>query len=177
MSRIPYSPRMDWEAIGAIGEIVGAAAVVVTLGYLATQIQYAKIAASDSNRLIRASGVREMYLAQAQDPTLAMSLAAFDSTADAYYRAYAAEFGTTVEQAICTDSQNQYYFWLHWGQFASLKTTADEEELRNVARGFYSVPYVRYSWDTSPYAKTLLEPRFIDFIDQILAETPDVPRV
>ena len=166
---------MDWEAIGAIGEIVGATAVVVTLGYLATQIRYAKIATSDSNRLVRASGVREMYLAQAQDPSLAASLAAFDPVADAYYRAYAEEFGTTVEQAICTDSQNHYYFWLHWGQFASLKTTADEEELRNVARGYYAVPYVKYSWEKGPYAKTLLEPRFVDFIDQALTENPDAP--
>ncbi len=31
---------MNWEAIGAIGEIVGAAAVVATLGYLALQIRY-----------------------------------------------------------------------------------------------------------------------------------------
>ena len=30
---------MNWEAIGAIGEIVGAIAVVVTLGYLALQIR------------------------------------------------------------------------------------------------------------------------------------------
>ena len=30
---------MNWEAIGAIGEIVGAIAVVATLGYLATQIR------------------------------------------------------------------------------------------------------------------------------------------
>ncbi len=30
---------MNWEAIGAIGEIIGAGAVVVTLGYLATQIR------------------------------------------------------------------------------------------------------------------------------------------
>jgi hypothetical protein len=30
---------MNWEALGAIGEIVGAAAVVVTLGYLAVQIR------------------------------------------------------------------------------------------------------------------------------------------
>lgn len=30
---------MDWEAIGAIGEVVGAAAVVVTLGYLALQFR------------------------------------------------------------------------------------------------------------------------------------------
>jgi len=30
---------MNWEAIGAIGEIIGAFAVVLTLGYLATQIR------------------------------------------------------------------------------------------------------------------------------------------
>jgi hypothetical protein len=30
---------MNWEALGAIGEIVGAIAVVVTLGYLAVQIR------------------------------------------------------------------------------------------------------------------------------------------
>ena len=30
---------MNWEAIGAIGEIVGAFAVVATLGYLAVQIR------------------------------------------------------------------------------------------------------------------------------------------
>ena len=30
---------MDWEAVGAIGEVIAALAVVVTLGYLATQIR------------------------------------------------------------------------------------------------------------------------------------------
>ena len=30
---------MDWDAIGAIGEVIGAAGVIVTLGFLATQIR------------------------------------------------------------------------------------------------------------------------------------------
>ena len=30
---------MNWDAIGAIGEIIGAIAVVATLGYLAVQIR------------------------------------------------------------------------------------------------------------------------------------------
>ena len=30
---------MNWDAIGAVGEVVGAAAVVVTLAYLAVQIR------------------------------------------------------------------------------------------------------------------------------------------
>jgi hypothetical protein len=39
---------MNWEALGAIGEIVGAIAVVVTLGYLAVQIR-------QNTRTVRAS--------------------------------------------------------------------------------------------------------------------------
>jgi len=39
---------MNWEALGAIGEIVGAVAVVLTLGYLALQIR-------QSRRVIRRS--------------------------------------------------------------------------------------------------------------------------
>jgi len=35
---------MNWEAAGAIGEIVGAIAVIATLAYLATQIRYARLA-------------------------------------------------------------------------------------------------------------------------------------
>ena len=30
---------MDWEAVGAIGEVIGAIAVVATIGYLAKQVQ------------------------------------------------------------------------------------------------------------------------------------------
>ena len=30
---------MNWDAIGAIGELLGAVAVVLTLGYLAAQIR------------------------------------------------------------------------------------------------------------------------------------------
>ncbi len=39
---------MDWNAIGAIGEILGAVAVVATLGYLAVQTRY-NVAATQAN--------------------------------------------------------------------------------------------------------------------------------
>ena len=41
---------MNWGAIGAVGEILGAIAVVLTLVYLAVQVRYAKEAATDNNR-------------------------------------------------------------------------------------------------------------------------------
>ena len=75
-----------------------------------------------------------------------------------------------IKQAITADSASHYYFWLHWGQFASSKNEADLEELQNVVNGYYRIPYVNYSWENGPYAKLLLEPRFVEFVDRILAE-------
>ena len=54
---------MNWDAIGAIGEITGALAVVLTLGYFGIQIRAAREAAADTNRLHHSNGVREIMLA------------------------------------------------------------------------------------------------------------------
>ncbi len=48
---------MNWEAIGAVGEIVGAAAVVATLIILVFQIRDSTRATQESNRLERASAL------------------------------------------------------------------------------------------------------------------------
>ena len=160
---------MNWDALGAISEAIGSIAVVVTLAYLATQIRYAKAAASDANRLTRASGVREMYHSMSQDPSLALALSKVDPVADDYFRGFAEVFGVTVEEAIQVDSQSHYYFWLHWGQFASTQNAEDVEEFRNLVRGYYTVPFVKYVWEHSPYAKLLLEPRFVSFVENELA--------
>lgn len=48
---------MNWEAVGAIGEIVGAAAVVVTLVFLAAQIRLSARATQESNKLERAAAI------------------------------------------------------------------------------------------------------------------------
>ncbi len=50
---------MNWEALGAIGEIVGAAGVVVTLGYLAIQIR-------QNTRSVRAAAFQEAIRDAAQ---------------------------------------------------------------------------------------------------------------
>jgi len=61
---------MNWDAIGAIGEIVGAMAVVVSLAYLATQIR-------NQNREARAATIQQVLqnnadtISQLQDPELA----------------------------------------------------------------------------------------------------------
>jgi hypothetical protein len=48
---------LNWEAIGAIGEIIGAGAVVATLIILVAQIRHSTRAMEESNRLERVSAI------------------------------------------------------------------------------------------------------------------------
>lgn len=49
---------MNWEAIGAIGEVLGAIGVIATLGYLAAQIRHNTRSVRAASRLDIASGWR-----------------------------------------------------------------------------------------------------------------------
>ena len=62
---------MNWDAIGAIGEIVGALAVLVTLIYLALQIRQAKKQISLIGIQERAKQIQNLMLPIATDPSLA----------------------------------------------------------------------------------------------------------
>jgi hypothetical protein len=70
---------MNWEAIGAVGEIVGALAVLVTLIYLAIQVRHTRRAqqaeAIRANRLER----REFHTAIRDSPYIAMIIAKIES--------------------------------------------------------------------------------------------------
>jgi hypothetical protein len=70
---------MNWEAIGAVGEIVGALAVLVTLIYLAIQVRHTRRAqqaeAIRANRLER----REFHTAIRDSPYITMIVAKIES--------------------------------------------------------------------------------------------------
>ena len=55
--------EVNWEAVGAAGELLGATVVFITLVYLAMQVKSARLTAIDTNRLARAKGVTDMQLA------------------------------------------------------------------------------------------------------------------
>ncbi|MEC7766452.1 MAG: hypothetical protein VYA28_07715 [Pseudomonadota bacterium] len=162
---------MNWEAIGALGEIVGALAVVLTLAYLAIQVRHAKEAAADTNRLERSKGVRDMMLASAADSGLRENLTKGLQLSD-YYNEIASNLNMSSDEAASFDWAMLYWFWLHWGQYASTTKESDVEELRNVISGFYRNPGVRVCWEKSPWARPVLEKDFVNFVDEILAQDP-----
>ena len=62
---------MNWEAIGAVGEILGAIAVVVTLLYLARQTKASGRATVSASRSASAVAISELDRDVARDPELA----------------------------------------------------------------------------------------------------------
>ena len=162
---------MNWDAIGAIGEIVGALAVVLTLGYLANQVRHAKEVAADTNRLERSKGVRDMMLASASDSDLRENLTKGLLLSD-YYSEIASKLNMSSNEAASFDWAMLYWFWLHWGQYASTTKDSDVEELRTVINGFYRNPGVRLCWEKSPQARPVLEEDVVKFVDEILAKDP-----
>jgi len=70
--------RMNWEAIGAVGEVIGAVGVVATLGYLAYQIRQNTVQLEQSTLSTRAAAInasnvtlRENRQSIFQDPDMA----------------------------------------------------------------------------------------------------------
>ena len=57
---------MNWDAIGALGQMLGSIAVFVTLGYLAGQVRYAR---TETRRALSqgASGSRARHSGQTDD--------------------------------------------------------------------------------------------------------------
>lgn len=164
---------MNWDAVGAIAEAVGALAILVTLIYLTLQVRQAKLASADTNRLMRASGVREMTLTCLQDKELRETVySAYGQVGEEYLAEFSQKMNISVDKAEQLDLYTQYYQWLHWGQFSTTMTAADERELRQVASQFYNVPAFRYAWENSMSARGLMDSDFVTFIDSVLVDEP-----
>ena len=161
---------MNWEAIGAVGETLGAVLVLITLVYLANQVRYAKNAAADANRIARAKGVCDLNLAFAQNPDLHRA----NTKANGYqgwYEELASELGITVEEAQKADSISIYWIWLHWSQFAGTNREEDLAELKTTVGKFYSLsPAIKHAWNHGPFSKPIMGSAFISFVDQAIAD-------
>lgn len=61
---------MNWETVSTIAQIASAIAIVISLIYLALQVRFARLLASDTSRTARSGGVRANVLAMANNTEL-----------------------------------------------------------------------------------------------------------
>ena len=159
---------MNWDAISAMGEIVGAAAVVATLVYLAIQVRSAKNVAADVNRLSRAVGVRETIRHTIDDSELSDAWIRAAGMVD-NIQAVADRLGLSHREAQKVTFQCHSWWWLHWGQWASITTEKDMAELKHLISEFYSAPPISVVWADDESVQ-LLDSEFIEFVNDAILE-------
>ena len=144
----------DW---GAVGEILGAIAILVTLVYLATQVRYARHTITDANRTSRVEGIRELnglLMANAE-----VRKAWNKGMGPEYRRLHddiAESLGLSFDEASIVITQGANWAFTHWAQYRSLKSPEDEKELTNIVKGWYG---------EDPMRALIIHPNFRGYLD------------
>jgi hypothetical protein len=100
---------MNWEAVGAIGEVLGSITVVATLFYLSRQIRQNAHALDRSNEYARANSIHQTNLHSSQvDAQLAQDA----DLASIYHRALAGEPLDNTEIVRFQAFVSMYFTWL-----------------------------------------------------------------
>jgi len=116
---------MNWEAFGAISEGLGAAAVFVTLGYLAIQVRHARTEMARSTQQARADAMRQVWLTQASQPELATAFAKWF----AYHDVQLGAFAEMAAAAGLSDTEARQVYaslWASWTHYEQMIESLDE---------------------------------------------------
>jgi len=110
---------MNWDAIGAVGEIVGAAAVIATLVYLSIQIRQSKVSTTSANMLNAIESFNPLNMSVGSDPELASLVNRGVSEFDSLDEKERAQY-SYIQRA---------YFNCFWNVFLQHKLGSVSEEL------------------------------------------------
>jgi hypothetical protein len=161
---------MNWDAIGAIAELLGAAGVIASLVYLATQIRHSQEQMAQNTQALRASAYQEVVnqrdsamLPLMQDGELAELCARGTENLGDLSDDEKRRFGVWIFTAM-SSSDNIYYQY-------RLGFVEEERWQTQLARlkALLSGPGVRVWWATSG-SSALLSTRFIALVEEILGE-------
>lgn len=148
---------MNWDAIGAIGEIVGAVAVVATLGYLAAQTRL-------SNRLARANTILQL---QAENRAHRNALSHDEDLARIVMKAIAGEELTNLElfrYRARSDSSLSFFESIFLQAEVGTITREDFVRFEPVIRGVAKVAKER------GLERAVQSPQFTKYIDALLED-------
>ena len=160
----------DW---GALGELVSAIAIIVTLVYLSIQVKYARIAASDASRVNRLAGIHNIELQYVNDPSFRELWSKVSGPGlSKIYEDIANELEISQDEAMRVISYGSNWIWLHWAQFRSIKTAEDESELKNIINAWYSEGPMRALIEHHMY-RSFYDQEFMSFIDENISKHDD----
>lgn len=159
---------MNWEAIGAAGQILGSVAVFVSLAYLAIQIRRSTAQAKANAFTQMNQMAQELCLLLATDLPLAKTLftANQDWSALSPEKQFQAHMLNLVEVQL-------YESWFHMMLHGQLDEARYHSREGHITRRLSS-PGARHWWDQHAYN---IDPRFRDRINTRLANPSSLPEM
>jgi hypothetical protein len=155
---------MNWDAMGAIGEIVGAIGVIATLGYLAIQTKHNTRAVNASTFQGNVAIWQDMFLALSGIDAPEAFAQGMLGSRDIYALSYQKFW--MVCRTLFLNFENQYYQYR--------QGTLDEEAFKgyevSICDMALSWPGIRAWWtmNSNSYGKT-----YVDYIERLLISTQD----
>ena len=161
---------MNWEAIGAVGEMLGALGVIATLGYLAVQIrQNTRAVRSNTSQAITDSRV-EFLASVTDDADVArifysglVDCESLEGTDRGRFSLLMARFTATMEN----------YFYQH--RQGSMDTEQWTRMLETL-RFFFATPGGQYWWKNHPIRPDVPFERFLDEEVKRILSSPELGR-
>jgi hypothetical protein len=162
---------MNWEAIGAIAELLGAVGVIASLVYLATQIRHSREQMGRNTRALQAGAYQQfeesVYRKVMDDLTIpGLERIVRLGTAD-------------IEQL----SEEDMFRWSRWifmrlrafdNSHYQFRMGMQDEDRWQISRRdlemFFQMPGVVQSWKANPSS---LSPEFVALVEEILGEDPE----
>ena len=157
---------MNWDAIGAIGEVVGAVAVLATLLYLGKQIK-------NNTKEVRADNVHRVT-----DSFNAINLTIFqnEEVAELWLKGITDYSSMSDTEKLRFDFGWLSAFRVYDSMYYQVQSGTGETELFQTElatlKWFFSYPGARDWWRSQKFA---LSPGFREYVDKAVAEMEDAP--
>jgi hypothetical protein len=154
---------VNWEAIGAIGEVVGAAGVILTLGYLAVQIRQNSNVIRSSTRQAISTNQMEMGFRVAENADLRAAFSRWNR-GEAPSSLDEELTGHLLRRSILRSLENQY----HQHKDGTFDDATWSGYFESMKRGFETPTAIEF-WEAN---RTLYSTEFADFVErEILSES------
>ena len=156
---------MNWEAIGAIGEVVGATGVVLTLGYLAAQIRQNSNVIRSSTRQAISTNQMEMGFRVAESADLRAAFGRWNC-GEAPSSLDEELTGHLLRRSILRSLENQY----HQHKDGTFDDATWSGYLESMKRSFETPAAVEF-WEEN---RALYSAEFADFVERELLKESNV---
>lgn len=166
---------MNWDAIGAVGEVLGSIAVLATLAYLAVQVRHAREQMARSARDARSDALRQLSTLMVTTPELRHALRNVSerlshSPENSAWADFVTANGGSADEAELIGS-HQFMRWSMAEQtFSNFRdlSPGEQQQVESFYRSIYGGDGLAAHWYRI-VARPRLNPDIVHIIDDLLA--------